>query len=253
MVLIIKLAVTDISKRQNHSEDKNMGPSSACSLAVTTEADGVVTLPVGATRTTLALVVEMALEHTTVLLSSGSETTEFAVLVDSVANPVDARITANSLVGGVNHDHLKVLVGSILAHPIRVEHTKATAFASCTLLSLAAEGALELELVHTHVCGLTICGSLGHWALTASTLDSHTVDDIALLRLVAETTGFVGAGRARCTVNSRQLAELPAADSQKEAKQITLLALVKFFEILVGSHGVFLTNRYPSRVLTVQL
>lgn len=57
------------------------------------------------------LVVTMALGNTTGLLASGSKTAGFAVLVDRVDDPVDASITADSLVLRVNKDDFVVFVG----------------------------------------------------------------------------------------------------------------------------------------------
>lgn len=79
-------------------------------LTVSPVALGVETLP-GLSPASSGLVVAMTLVETPALLASGSETTEFAVLVDGVYDPVDASITADGLVLGVDEDDLKVLVG----------------------------------------------------------------------------------------------------------------------------------------------
>lgn len=55
---------------------------------------------------------------------------------------------------------------------------------------------------------LTVGGTLGHGSLAATAADAHTVDDIALLGLVAEAAGLVGAGRSRGAVDDVQLTEL---------------------------------------------
>lgn len=54
----------------------------------------------------------------------------------------------------------------------------------------------------------TVSGTLGHRSLAATTADAHTVDNIALLGLVTEAAGLVGARRARGTVDNVQLAKL---------------------------------------------
>ncbi len=182
-------------------------------------------------------VVEVTLSGTAVLAAGGSEATHLTVLVDGVHNPVDAGVTANDLVRGVDHNHLKVLVGSVLAHPVRVEHAEATALASSALLGQRPQAALPLELSDTLVGGLTVGNTLGDRALAASALDTHAVDAVALLGLVAKTARLVWACRASCAVNGSQLAKLPAADAQKKAQSIALLLLVKLLEVLVGAHG----------------
>lgn len=67
------------------------------------------------------------------------------------------------------------------------------------------------EAVSTH----TIGGTLGHWALAATTANTHAVDNIALLGLVTQTASLVGARRARGTVDDVQLSELYFALSAK--------------------------------------
>jgi hypothetical protein len=63
--------------------------------------------------------------------------------------------------------------------------------------------------------GHTVGGTLGHWALAASTTDTNTVDDIALLGLVTQTAGLVGTRWAGCSVNDIQLSKLYFALSAK--------------------------------------
>ena len=62
----------------------------------------------------------MTFVETAGLLAGRCEATEFAVLVDGVDDPVDARIAANGGVLGINEDHFEVLVGAVLVNPIRV-------------------------------------------------------------------------------------------------------------------------------------
>ena len=55
---------------------------------------------------------------------------------------------------------------------------------------------------------LTIGGTLGHGALATTTADTDSVDNVALLGLVTETAGLVGARRARSAVDDVQLTKL---------------------------------------------
>jgi hypothetical protein len=136
----------------------------------------------------------------------------------------------HSLVVGVNEDHFVVLVDTVLVHPVGVEDPKVTAATTNTLLCGALETTLGLEVVHTLTDGLAVgraCLSgvnifhrlqllfdaeltLGRLLLAVAPADTDAVDDIALLGLVAETAGLVGAGRARCTVDNIELAVLPS-------------------------------------------
>lgn len=74
--------------------------------------------------------------------------------MDSVADPVDASITADGLVLGVDKDNLEVLVGGVLVDPVGVQDTQVGATAANTLLSGSTESTLVLELVDTLVGGL---------------------------------------------------------------------------------------------------
>ena len=78
----------------------------------------------------------------------------FSYLVDGVADPVDAGITADSLVLGVNEDDLEVLVGGVLVDPVGVQDTQVGATAADTLLSGGTQSTLVLELVNSVVGGL---------------------------------------------------------------------------------------------------
>lgn len=76
------------------------------------------------------------------LLASRSQAAELAVLHHWASDPVDAWIVADGGVVWINKDDLEVLVGSILVHPIGVEHTQVTAATADALLSLRAERTL---------------------------------------------------------------------------------------------------------------
>lgn len=55
---------------------------------------------------------------------------------------------------------------------------------------------------------LTISSTLWHWSLATTTSDTDTVDDIALLGLVAQATSLVGSRGSRGAVDDFQLSEL---------------------------------------------
>ena len=214
-------------------------------------------LAVRGTATTANCVVEaVTLANTTALLASACETATFTVLVDSVDNPVDPGIAANRLVVRVNANNLKVLVNTILVHPVRVQNAKVRYLAAHALFGKSAQRALWLELVHTLVNWLTVGSALRSMLLTVTTAHTHTVDNVALLRLVTKTARLVWTRWTRCTVNHIQLTVLPATrhkqvsipplhnvvrkmyvpDAQQEAEYIALLLLVQLFKVLVGTH-----------------
>jgi hypothetical protein len=167
--------------------------------------------------------------------------------VNGVADPVDAGITTDGLVLGVDKDDLVVLVGGVLVDPVGVQDAQVSSATANTLLSGGLESTLVLELVDTVVGGLacshnhalaqknpstpadlqeirnllstgkirTVSGTLGGRALAATAADTGTVDNVTLLGLVTETTGLIGARGARGTVDGVQLAELYYALSAK--------------------------------------
>jgi len=92
--------------------------------------------------------------NTSVLLASSGQTTQLTVLVNGVADPVNAGIAADGLVLGVDENDLEVFVCGVLVDPVRIEDSQVGAAATDTLLGDGAERALELELVHTLVGGL---------------------------------------------------------------------------------------------------
>jgi len=103
--------------------------------------------------------VSLALK-TAVFLSSCSKSTKLAVLVNWVADPVNSRVVANSSVGWVNQNDLKVLVDSILVDPVRAQYTKSTTFTSYALLGNTAKVSDRLQLGDTLVDWFSVDNTL---------------------------------------------------------------------------------------------
>ena len=74
-----------------------------------------------------------------------------AYLVHRLDNPVDAGVTADSLVLRVDKDDLEVLIGGVLVDPVGVEDTKIATAAANTFFGRRLERALILKLVHSLV------------------------------------------------------------------------------------------------------
>ena len=98
-----------------------------------------------------------------------------------------------------------------------------------------------LHLVDTLVHWLARGVTLGHWLLAATAAHTHTEDDVALLGLVAETTGLVGPGGSRRAMDVVELTELPAAQTQQVAHHVALLLVVQLLHVFVGSHALTLS------------
>ena len=114
----------------------------------------------GLSATSSCLVVSVTLAQTARLLASSSETPGFAMLMNGVDDPADARITTDGLVLRVDEDNLEILVGGVLVDPVRVENTQVGAATSDTLLGSRLERSLVLELVHTLVGRLACIGCI---------------------------------------------------------------------------------------------
>ena len=178
----------------------------------------------------------MSLAQATALSSSRCQSAVFAMLHDWCADPVDARITSDGLMRRINEDDFVVLEGGILVDPVGVEDTEVGATATDTLLGNALEVARWLKLIDSLGGRLSANLSLSDLALATTTANPHSVNDETLLGLVSETASLVWARWTRGAVNDVKLAVFPAADAKDEAEDVTLLFLVDFFEVFVGSH-----------------
>jgi len=221
-----KLEITPVSavfQSPTISSDsaRNRGP---IPLTVTAEFLRVAVLPCSTTGGSDDVVGEVAaFAEAASLAPSGGKATHFTVLVYTVDDVVDARVPADGVVARVDKDNLEVLVGSILVHPVGVEHTKVGSDLANTLFSGGAEVAAELQLVDTVVLGLTVNNSLGVRAFAVTTTDGATEDNIALLGLVSQAASLLRAGRSVATVDFWELPVFPSADTEQEPNHVGLL------------------------------
>jgi hypothetical protein len=207
-------------------------------LSVSGEGLSVAALPAGSPGTTNALVGTVTLlSHTTSMATSSSETTSFTVLVDRIHNPVNGRIVADGIVVRINKNNFIILEGSILVHPVAVEHTEVGANATNTALSNSTEVTTVLQLVNTLVLGLTINNTLRIRSFTSTTANSNTVHNITLLGLHSKSASLIGTSGVRDTADLRKLTVLPGADTEEVTHSIALLLSPKFFKILVSTHS----------------
>lgn len=190
-------------------------------------------------RPVLVGLVSLSLEASALDAGSG-ETSGFSPLVLGGGDPVDPGVVSDGLVVGVNKDHLEELEGSVLADPVRVQNAQVSALPGDALLGGGAVGPAGLELVDTLVHGLSVDDALGDGSLAAATSDSDSVDHVALLGLVAELSGLVGAAGAVHLVDHGQLSVLPGPHSEHESEHVRLLLSPELFKILVGTHLLYI-------------
>merc|ERR1719498_1867257 len=127
-------------------------------------------------------------------------------------------------------------LGDVAVDPVGVEDAEVGVLAADLLLGDGLEVALELEVVDTLVLGLTPDHTAVVLALAASAADGAADDDVALLGLVAEAVGLVGAGEAAELGDAVALAVLPGADAEEEAERVALLVPPQLFHVLVAAH-----------------
>lgn len=159
----------------------------------------------------------MALVNTSGLLTSGSQTSSFTVLVDRVADPVVTSISSDGLVRWINKDNFEVLVGGVLVNPVGVQDSQVSSTAAHSFLSSSSQGSLVFQLVDTLVGWLTVSGTLWHRSLSVTTSNSDTVDDETLLSLVTQSSSLVWSGRSGSSVDDVLLSVFPDSDSLQES------------------------------------
>jgi len=200
---------------------------------VTTERERVVLLP---GRASGSVVVTMALAQSPVLLPHTGETTGFTAFVHWLGDPVNTSIPTNSFVVRIHKDNFVVLVNTVLVHPVRVQDSQVSTASSNTFLGGTPETALGLQVVDTLADRFAVGSTLWHWLFTVTAADADTVDHIALLGLVSQTTGLVRARGTRSTMDDIQLAVLPASHTEEKAQYIRLLFPVQLADVFVCAH-----------------
>ena len=198
---------------------------------------GVSLLPRSADGWSELVCLVASLKHSSALLSSSGESSPLPSGVLWRADPVDARVASNSSVGWIDKDYFVELVAGVLSHPVGVENTEVAALAANTFLSdrLVGSGLLDLSQT-TRVSWLSVNTSLLDWSFTSSSTNADSVNDIALLSLVAKFTGFVWAGWSLSLVDDTKLSVFPGSDSEHKSDKIRLFLPPNFFQVLVSSH-----------------
>ena len=170
--------------------------------------------------------------ESSVLLAGGGHSSQFSMLVDGVADPVELGVVADRSVLWVHEDDLEVLVGGVLVDPVRVQDSQAAALSSHLLLGSGLSVPLWFQGSDTLVNRLSVHDTLGDWLLSSSSSDSRPVDDDSLLGLVSQTPGLVWPGWASQAADGWQLPVLPAPNTKQETQHVALLLSPQLLDVL---------------------
>ena len=177
--------------------------------------------------------------ETTGLATSGVDTAGFTVLVDGVDDPVVAGIVADGGVLRIGADDFVPGEDGISVGPVGVEDTEVAEAGTKTLFGDGLVVLVELQSSDTGSLGLTVGDTLVGDALAATAADADAEDGEALLGLVSEHAGLIGAGGAVEADNSVRVAVLPSADALSELHNIGALLLPELIDVHKSAHGVF--------------
>lgn len=87
-------------------------------LTISSKGKSVSSLPVSTSGTTDDLGVSVSFADSSVLATSGCESSQFTMFVHGVAYPVESGVTSDCLVCWVDTDNLVVFVYGVLSHPV---------------------------------------------------------------------------------------------------------------------------------------
>lgn len=105
-----------------------------------------------------------------------------------------------------------------------------------THLSNVLQLAVRLQLVDSVALGLAVGAALGHGTLATTAPNADAVDDVALLRAVAQPARLVRTTGPGTTVQLGELTVLPDADAQQVAHHLALLLPVQLLYVTVRTH-----------------
>lgn len=95
---------------------------------------GVASLPGSTAGASDGQVELVTLAQAAALLSCRRQAAHLSVLVHRLCDPLGVGVASDGLVERVDQNHLKELVGGVLAHPVGVQHSQASAVTASTLL-----------------------------------------------------------------------------------------------------------------------
>jgi len=137
------------------------------------------------------MVVAVTFAETAILFPNTSETTGFPAFVHWLHNPINSGIFSDRFVAWIHQNNFIVLVNAILVDPIRIQDPEVPTSPANSFFCSAAQASLILQVVDALADRFAIGGAFGNRFFAVSTPDADTVNDVALLGLVAQTARFV--------------------------------------------------------------
>lgn len=93
-----------------------------------------------------------------------------------------------------------------------------------------------LLLIDTGSLDLTVDLTLRGLLLSSSSSDSHSIDNVSLLGLIANLSGLFWSGRLADSMDNWELSVFPGSESEDEGHHVRLLLSPQGLKIFVGTH-----------------
>lgn len=158
------------------------------------------------------------------------------MFVDGLADPVDSGIISDGVVLRINQDHFVEFMCSVLGNPVAVQDSQLWEESANSFLGHASEISRRLELVDSDACWLTVDDTSVYRSLSTTSSDSGSVNDVANLGLISQSSGFIWSGWSSDSVCDGELSVFPGSQTENQSHDIRLFFLPELFEILVGTH-----------------
>ena len=169
-------------------------------------------------------------------LAGRGESPGLSSLVLGATDPVDPGISPDGRGRGVHHDHFIVFVGSVLGHPVRVEHAQGSDSSPDGFFCAGFEVLLHFEASHSCSHGLAVANALFDRSLASASSHPGSVNHESLFLAVAQSTGAFDSGRTRHSVDRGQLSVLPSSQTQDELHDFAFFSFPKLLKVFVGTH-----------------
>jgi len=117
------------------------------------------------------------------------------VFVNTFADPVNPWVILDGVVGRIDKNNFKPLVGRVLANPVGVQNAKVGSFSGSFFFSNRTKVSGGLQRIDTLVGWFSINNSFWVLLLSVSAANSRTKDHVTLFGSVTNGTSFGDVGR----------------------------------------------------------